>query len=486
MMKASPVRARENALRIAGTDRMPRASRPDPDFFDAVRRAFAEFLTVPTLIILGFVLLAAVSLGLERADLPLLQPARRTLASTVFSSARATSDLLSTIAAGLITVTSITISLLLVALQQSAGSMTSQVFDQFLRRQINQVYFGVFVGLAMYALVTLASVRDDFTPVYGATLAVLFTLVALYLLIVLLYTTINEMRPVEIIEAIHDLTLAARGRQLAFIQKTRHTSRGPAPVHVLVRANRAGYVTRVDLETIAEAGRGAGGTEVVLLVSIGTFVAFEDPVARIHASSTDGAVTMHDVVRDAVHLELQRDIALDPAYGIEQIETIAWTSISTAQSNPDPGVLGIRSLRDLMARWSSESRVAEDPDALPIVYRDDTLLQLMNAFETLAVVASESMQHQSLAEILRAFAALVHRLPPEQQARAEDVIRRVISTLGDHVLTAELDRALVALVAALADSGRHGTAAAVQTARDTLAATVGTLNSRASRVRGAD
>lgn len=112
--------------------------------------------------------------------------------------------------------------------------------------------------------------------------------------------------------------------------------------------------------------------------------------------------------------------------------------------------------------------------------------RLMSTFETLAVVAAESMQHQSIAEVVRALAGLLDSLPVEQQARADDIIRRIVPTLGDHVLTGELDAALSALVSALAGSARLSTAAAVQAARDTLAETVGELHSRASRVRGAD
>lgn len=462
---------------------MPRASRADSDFPDAIRRAFAEFLTLPTLIIAGFFLLAAGSYALDRAGPTWLPRLHAWLQSHLFGSAQATSELLSTIAGGLITVTSITISLLLVALQQSAGAMTSMVFDQFLRRRINQVYFGVFVGLALFALLTLASVSEDFNPVYGALLAVLATVVALYLLILLLYTTINEMRPVEIIEAIHDHTLAARARQQAFIAKTRRGPRCSAPVRAPLRARRHGYVTRINLEAIQTSAGGAGGdVEVVLLVSIGSFVAFDDPMAEVLASTPDVAATIGEVVRKAVRLERQRDIALDAAYGIEQIETIGWTSISTAQSNPAPGLLAIRSLRDLLARWSSDEDDAPDPEPLPIVYPDNTLPRLMTAFETLAVVASESMQHQTFAEVIHAVTALLDRLRPEEQARAEDLVLRIISTLGDHVLTADLDAALAGLMSALTRSSRIRSAGAVRAARDGLAASIGQLNSRSTRV----
>lgn len=95
---------------------------------DTVRLAFVEFLTIPTCIIIGFLLLAAGLSALDRSEIAWLEPIRDTLKLHIFADANATSGLLGTISDGIITVTSITISLLLLALQQSASSFTSQVF----------------------------------------------------------------------------------------------------------------------------------------------------------------------------------------------------------------------------------------------------------------------------------------------------------------------------------------------------------------------
>jgi hypothetical protein len=161
------------------------------DLGEAVSRAFSEFLAIPSYVIVSFLTLAVGSYLFDRAHPAWLAPVREMLRTHVFSEPDATSSLLSTIAGGLITVTSITISLLLLALQQSAATMTAEVFDQFLRRRLNQVYFGFFIGLALYSLVTLATVASSFNPVFGATIAVLLTVIALYLLIVLLYTSVR-------------------------------------------------------------------------------------------------------------------------------------------------------------------------------------------------------------------------------------------------------------------------------------------------------
>ena len=453
------------------------------DAIETVRRALREFLALPILLVAGFLFLAAGVYAVDRGRVSWLEPTRAVLEARVFGDARATADLLGTIAAGVITVTSITFSLLLLALQQVAASLTAEVYDQFLRRRHNQAFFGFFVGLALYSLVTLATVNDDFNPVIGATLAFLLTVIALNLLVLLLYTTINQMRPAEVIDEIQRHTLAARVRQLDLIARTRRTARLHGPPIQRAAAEKGGYVTRIDLDLIAARARDVGGdVEVNLLVSVGSYVAYRDPIAEVRAEPPDRAEALVQPIRDAVRLERQQDLAADPSDGIEQLEMMAWTSISTAKSDPSPALLAIRSLRDVLARWSAEDRIEPKEPVAPVVYHDTVFARLMDAFESLAVVASESMQHQSIAEVLRSFTLTFDRLPPEHQARAEDIALRMLSTLGDHVLTAPLERELRALEETLRSAGRETTASALAQGRAALALSIGRANSRGTRL----
>jgi len=451
---------------------------------ETVRRAFAEFLFLPTCIIIGFLLLALGSYLLDSVESGWHEPVRLFLKTHVFADPQSTSDLLSAVAAGIITMTSITISLLLVAVQQAASSLTNQVFDQFLRRWHNQIYFGFFVGLALYSLITLATVNKPFNPVFGGTIAFIGTVIALCLLLLLLYTTINQMRPVEIIEAIHDLILSARERQLDFIGKTRPYSLYNGIIVLPVNAERRGFVTRIDLEIIREAVQNVE-TEIVFLISVGSYVAFQDEIAEVKAQTVEDASEIVKAVQNAVGLERQRDITIDPAYGIEQLSMIAWTSISTAKSNPAPGLLTIYSLRDILSRWSANRIVDKDKptveEKVPVVYSDNTFAQLMEAFETFAVVSSESMQHQNYIAILQTFTIMFDRLPEKWQNRVEDIILRILSALGDFVLTAQLEESLTSLAAKLKAAGRNETASAVLQAKEKLALSIGELNSRSTR-----
>lgn len=141
---------------------------------EAVRRALAEFLAVPLAIVSGFLGLAAV--GIATDDARLFEGLRDWLIDVVFTSPEATASLLGHLAGALITLTSITLSLLLIAVQQAAGTLTHAVIDQFLRRRLNQIVFGLFVGASVYTLVVLATVAPDFNPLLSATLALVFAL----------------------------------------------------------------------------------------------------------------------------------------------------------------------------------------------------------------------------------------------------------------------------------------------------------------------
>lgn len=457
------------------------------DTWADVRRSFADFLAVPSATVFAFLLLAIATYLVDRHTVAWLEPTRTFLKRHLITDASTTDALLGAIAGGVITVTSITFSLLLLAVQQSAAALTSQVLDQFLRRRLNQVYFGVFVGVSLFVLLTLATNDTRVTPVFGSAVALLVTLIALVVLVLLLYTTLNQMRPDRIIGAIHELTLAARLAQLPMLARTRaEPTLHSAPATLTLHAHTSGYVAAVDIERIGAAAMAAAGdTEVVLLVALGDYVCYHDPLARIAAPTDDAAHAIGEATHAGISLERQRNLHRDPGYGISQLAVIAWTAISTAKSNPWTGLSAIRHLRDILIRWVHEAPVADDdpPSRVPVVYRDRVTQQVLDVFESLLVVASESMQHQSAAEVYHTFAVVLERLPGPLQERAEDAVLRSLSALGDHVLARDLNDALHEVTAALATVGRAEAAAEVERARLTLAASVGRIGSRGTRAR---
>jgi uncharacterized membrane protein len=452
-----------------------------------IRHAFGTFLTLPTTVVIAFMVLAVATYALDQGDSGWLQPLSQFLQTHIFNDSEATAQVLSTIAGGMITITSITFSLLLVALQQSAGSMTHAVFDQFLRRSLNQFYAGWFIGITLFTLVTLATVRPEFNPIFGATLALLFAVSALYVLLLMIYSAIEQMRPSAILESIHDHTLRARERQIPLLRRTRRRPEGRGPARQTVRAPSDGFVTGIDLDVLAEALQPAPQAEIVFHLPLGAYAAFGDPLAEVTGVAGDDLDGLAEAVRSAVTLARERDLERDPSFGLEQMETIAWTTISTSKQDPNPGLEAVRNLRDLLARWAvadpeETGEAAQAPEPLAVVYPDDVIERLMGTIESLTIVASESMQHHVYADVLRGLATTMDRLPPELAKRSEELVLRSLAGLGDQVLSAELENALGDVADAFDTAGLVEGTVAVRTARTELAASVGKLNSRATRV----
>lgn len=448
------------------------------------QRAFSEFLGIPSLIIIGFLSLSLLTNFLDRAsiiDSGWLGIVQDFLKNNIFSDSSATTGLLTSISTGLITMTSITFSLLLIAVQQAASTISSEIYDQFLRRPINQVFFGFFIGLALYTLIVLSTTSEPFNPVIGATVAFLFMIIALFLLIVLIYSSINQMRPAVIVDAVHDLTLSAREKQLEFLSNTRRRSSDDSKEKYPVHIKHHGFFVGINIDAVNQAVEDSGEEcEVVLFFSIGEFIAYDSIFAEVKADTQEAAKPVIRAVQEYVDLAATRNIQTDPAFGVNQLENIAWTSISTSKSNPGTAQQAIYSIQDIMVHICTKEEV-ENENPTHVVYIDDVPGVIFGTLETLAVATSQSMQHHTLALILRSLALVWSRLPDELKQHGEKTILRLISLLGDHVLTKELDSSISELIFVLNKDKKVGIAQLLQEARNSLAESLGNLNSRYTR-----
>ena len=453
----------------------------------ALRRAFSQFLALPLAVVTGFVVLTAVMYQADRAWSAGHVPAGFAWVGQLLGDSTSLATLLSTIASSIITVTSITFSLLLVALQQGSSALTAQVTDQFLMRKVNQFYFGYFVGLSLFVLFSLATASAVHRPVFGTMLSIVLTSVALCMIVVMIYNTIDQMRPSQIIRTIHRHVLRARAAEVALLSTSRRTPRPDWVILTTLRSREAGHIRAVDAVALKATIRaiGCGEIEAQLVMPLGRYTAFGDPVAILRAPAGAGPAPLarlETAVLDALTFSDDRDLRQDCAYGIDQLANIAWTSISTAKSNPNPGQAVVQSLRDIVSRWCADGgEAAGDPDAI-LVLADLALDEALTALEQIILVSSESIQAQTLADALRTVSILLSTTQGHCRLRLGDIARRALSSLGEHVLTSRLEAALDALGSALdADGqGRHG--AAVRAATTDLRSTLGVLNSRSTRV----
>ncbi|WP_267361521.1 MULTISPECIES: DUF2254 family protein [unclassified Methylobacterium] len=460
-------------------------------FLNAVRRSFRQFLALPLATVLGFVGLNALVYLADRSWSGGEHPTGFRWLGELLGDSAALGSLLTTVASSIITVTSITFSLLLIAVQQGAAALTAQVTDQFMARRTNQFYFGYFVGLSVFVLMTLVTNTGFHRPVFGTTLALLLTTSALCLIIVMIYNTIDQMRPAQIIQFIHGRVLEARTADLDLLARTRRTSRHGWPVVATVRSRESGYVVGIDVARIDRAvERHAKRTvEIEFDIAVGAYRAVHDPLFQVRCQpgvtlNADARTSIVDEAMAALYYDDGRDLKHDTAYGLHQLATIAWTSVSTSKSNPSPGISVIQALRDVISQWSGGETEARENVMSCVVYRDAAPTVATDALEAVIVVASESIQPQTLAEAITTLAILLRHVGQPTAKRLADVSTRALSSLGEHVLTRQLEAALTDLSEALLERGFASVADAVSTSMADLSASLGKLNSRSTRVPG--
>lgn len=424
-----------------------------------LRRAIREFLLVPACVVAAYALLGVLAVAVDKSPPAWLAPLRHDLTRLI--SRDAATSLLSGIATSVVTVTSITFSVLLLAVQQTASSMTPAVFDQFLRRRTNQVYLGMFVGLTLFSFLVLSSIGRHATPAFGAATALVLTIGAFLALVVLIYSTVDQMRPSSVTQVIHDRALQARERERELIARTRRAPAAGDHAGADVLASADGYVTAIDLDAIATALGGRRG-EVVLDVTLGEPVAFGQRLATITDGAGAGAGEAVSAVAAAIRLDRERDLDIDASFAVEELGNIAWTALSTSKHNPQTGRQAIDRLRDIGARWSAAGPPPPAGEVLPVVYRDEDLDRLVDTLLDLVVVCGESRQVESCSHALRAVHDVASALPPEVLARADRPLAQVLATVARHPLTRHLEQSLAALALVLERRGCEAAAGAAE------------------------
>lgn len=460
-------------------DKGSKTGKFEPSILESVYLALVEFLWIPALMITVSILVAGVTFRFDHNDPSWISAVRGFLGDYLFQEASTTHDFLGIMVGGLMTVVSITISMLLVVLQQSSTNHGTLVFDQFLNRRRNQIYLGYFAATVNYVVITFSLSGEDRNLIIGASFTLLLSIGTIILLMVLLFSTINQMRPEVIIGSVHTEALHARLRQLSFVKQTRRCSEQDMPVVKTIKSTGSGFVTHIRSEPYEDLPASfAGKFEIELLISYGSYVNLNHPIAHIRGTSRLTIEPIERAIYRSITLRRQRQTTYDPAYSILQLEMIGWTAASSAKHIPESAQLVINNLGDLIARWShAKGEVSNPGPPLPVVYKDNLFDRVLDSLESLAVVSSESQQHMVYASVLETLAGLYDRLSTDLQRQSAHRINRMIPGLRRQMLTQDLESALQAAIAALHQAEYKTIASDIEKALDEKRREVGNLAS---------
>lgn len=422
-----------------------------------LRRGFSEFLIL-TVVIAGLLCVAAALLAFW--DNQGSAPGLRRVAGAIIPPNGAVA-FVGVVAASLMTLTSITFTMLLIAVQQTSSTLGAVVFDQYLRRRANQVYVGCFVGATAFSFIVLACAGSGDTPVTGALVCLVLTVGTLAALPLLIHSTVDQMRPESVANSIRQLALRAHDHELLLLTGTRRRRRSPvaAPTQTVV-AEDGGYVVGIDPRALADTAREVGeDAEVILPVLLGSYVASGEPLAALAGVAVDDD-RFDAAVRSAFMVDDARQVESDSGYSVDQLLNIAWADLST--QSPLITTAAVEQLRDLAGRWAAgEERTldatTEPGSPLPVVYTDGTVVRVIEGLGALLTAAARSGQTTTVVHVVVAHTHALPRLRSDQHRTAlTRSLDAALLAVPDQSPTRSLLDALVGLVDALGTAGLDG------------------------------
>ncbi len=360
---------------------------------------------------------------------------------------------LSVIAGSLITVAGLTFSITMVALQLASSQFSPRVLRTFFADRISQLTIGIYVGTFVYSLLVLRSVGnfgdDGFVPRLSVTLATLFGIGAVVLLIVflqhvaLMIQVSHTMGTVahDTLERIDALYPERYGKPAGDEEQL---GRWRAETPGIVIATEPGYVQRIELEALVDGLTGTAG-RVAILVCPGDFARLGEPIAELWPSAA--AERCAEVVRGAVAVRRERDLDQDVDFGLRQLADTALRALSPGINDPATAVTCIGYIRAVLVRLTSRElphALREFPDSsVSVVVRRrafreylEVLLQLSRAANGDGWIVTE------LLETLEACAAVAARAGADGRAAAILDVAAVVAGQAEDDARTDHDRDL--------------------------------------------
>lgn len=262
--------------------------------------------------------------------------------NTSADNARAT---LGAIASSMLTVTSVTFSIVMLALVLASQQFSPRILRNFMGDHATQNVLGIFIGAFMYSMIVMSSISDrnetTFVPVLSTLIALGFALLSVSVFIYFINHIAKKIHVNDIIASIAADTesLLHETFQAEFVRVQPQQDNVPEidlDEGTAVLASGSGYVQGLDLQDLAELA-GEHHSVFYLRCDVGHFVVVGSPLLTVHPTTAVPPSLARRVYRD-FDIGQERTPFADILFGIRQLVDIALKAISPAVNDPTTAV----------------------------------------------------------------------------------------------------------------------------------------------------
>jgi len=434
---------------------------------------------VPAIEVVGAVALFAGTLLLDRAAYRGVFAVPPWVISGTADAAR---QILTAIAAAVITVVGVVFSIILVTLTLASTQFGPRMLRNFIRDRGTQLTLGTFVATFVYAVLVLVSIgpgpHGDFVPHIGVTVTLGLMVADLGILIYFIHHTAISIQLPQVIASIaRDLAAAieTQGGSDGGPGPAARLARGPSSAELLslmetsggvVRAPASGYLQFIRHRILVRFAAKAGAV-VSLDYRPGHFIVQGQPFARVWPP--EAVTRVSDALGRAHVTGPYRTLSQDVSFGVDQLVEIAIRVLSPAVNDTFTALTCIDWLGDnlckIISRWHPARVHRDEQGFVRVVAAQPGYERLVQrAFEKIRQ-SSQGMpavmirELEALAKIMaETSSAGQRRVLVDQAAMIERASERSVPEAADRADIRARYEALLTIEAGLASRERTGSA----------------------------
>jgi len=379
---------------------------------------------IPSLGVVAGIVLSLVTVAIDRRN------ENGLLSQSIVGNGADAQSILTTIATAVVTLTSMVLTVTLVAVQLAMGQFSPRIVRALLDDRGDQLAIAVFGATFTFAIFSLRAI--DTGPggaaVPGVTVltALALTAASAFALFFFVHHAGQQLRVGALVDLVGDELRGQLDQRFP-----------PAPaLHEdasLLLSRRAGNVIHCDRKALVAEARRAGCT-LELVPMMGDFVTRGAPLVRVHG---DGTRLDRARVRRLIALDDERTHRGDPAYGFRKLVDVAQRALGTSSNDATTAVQVINRLHDCLRQIADRpvpnGHLRDADGELRLIERVldwDGYIRL--AFDEIRLAAG--CYPQVTRRLEAALSDLKRIAPPERQPALDRQLR-----LLAHAVTRDLD-----------------------------------------------
>jgi uncharacterized membrane protein len=286
-------------------------------------------------------------------------------------------SIIASIAAGIISLTVFSFSMVMIVLNQTASQMSNRILDKLIGSRFQQVVLGVYVGTIVYALFLLSTIRNVDSgihiPALSTYLLIGLTICNIFLFIYFLHYITQSVKYDVIIKRIYEETLASMKSSCSLKAQEEEVisfQRGS-----VILASKSGvYEGFSAQEMLALCEREQ--CVVITLHAPGTFIMEGIPLAEVNTSLPQAT---KELLAGELFIHQSESIKGNFFYGFRQLSEVALKALSPGINDPGTAVQVMRALFELYAyriAHAAETHIRNGQGLVRIVKKELTFEEI--------------------------------------------------------------------------------------------------------------